>query len=123
MPTEPLPPTLSEIADRAADVVDPQGSNDGVAYVVERLQDRDEPVTAELGGLESELAELVGRVDPQEEDPAVTMMSAVILHLAHRRDELDAEPTRILEQSARDEYHGDPPELIADWLAAQGVAV
>ena len=121
MPTEPQPATLAEVVDRAADVVDPRGGNDGVAYVVERLQDRDEPVSADLRRLRSELAELVGRVDPQEEDPAVTMMSAVILHLAHRRDELNADPVRILEQSARHEFHGKPPPAVADWLAAQGV--
>jgi hypothetical protein len=123
VPTEPPPLTLSQVADRAADVVDPLGRNDGVAYVVEHLQDRDEPVAAELARLDSELAELVGRVDPQEEDPVVTMMSAVMLHLAHRRDELDAAPERILEQSARDEYDGNPPAPVAEWLAEQGVAL
>ena len=123
MPTEPEPPSLSTVVDRAADVVDPTGVNDAVAYVVERLQDRDEPVSGLLPVLDEQLAEVVGRVDPQEEDPAATMMSVVILHLAHRRDELDADRGRILEQAARDEYHGKPPELVADWLAEQGVAV
>jgi hypothetical protein len=104
-------------------VVDPLGRNDGVAYVVERLQDRDEPVSADVRSLETELAELIGRVDPQSEDPTVTMMSAVILHLAHRRDELDADPSRILGQAARDEFHGKPPEPVAEWLAAQGVSL
>jgi hypothetical protein len=122
VPTEPEPLSLSTVADRAADVVDPTGVNDGVAYIVERLQDRDEPVAGVLPGLDEQLAEVVGRVDPQEEDPAVMMMSVVMLHLAHRRDELDAEPVRILEQAARNEYHGKPPELVADWLAGQGVA-
>ncbi len=123
MPTEPQPATLSEVVNRAADVVDPLGANDGVAYLVEHLQDRDEPVSADVPRLETELAEVVGRVDPQEEDPAVTMMSALILQLAHRRDELDGEPVRLLEQAARDEYHGKPPELVAHWLAEQDVAL
>lgn len=51
----------------------------------------------------------------------MTMISAVILHLAHRRDELHADPARILQQAARDEYHGKPPEPLAQWLAEQGV--
>jgi hypothetical protein len=122
MPTEPPTPNLSDIVDRSADVVDPLGSNDGVAYVVAHYEDRDEPVTA-LRQLEAELAEVVGRVDPQEEDPAVQMMSAVILHLAHRRDELDAGPARTLEHTARDEYNGQPPEDVAAWLAEQGVTI
>jgi hypothetical protein len=50
-------------------------------------------------------------------------MSAVILHLAHRREELDAEPAQILEKAARDEYDGNPPELVAAWLAEAGVAL
>jgi len=116
-----MPPTLAEIVDRAADVVDPTGVNDGVAYVVERFQDRDEPVTAEHQVLEQELAETIGRVDPQEEDPALIVMAAAVLHLAHRPDELNLEPARILQQAARHEYHGKPPEAVADWLAAQGV--
>lgn len=123
MPTEPQGATLAQVVDRAADVVDPLARNDGVAYVVERLHDRDEPVSADVRSLETELAELIGRVDPQSEDPAVTMMSAVILHLAHRRDELDADPARILEQAARDEFNGKPPEPAAGWLAAQGVSL
>jgi hypothetical protein len=123
MPTEPHPASLSQVVDRAADVVDPLGANDGVAYVVERLQDHDEPVSARLPALEDELAEIVGRVDPQQEDAAVTMMSAVILHLAHRRDELEAEPARILEKAARDEYDGNPPGLVAEWLAEAGVGL
>jgi len=122
MPTEPLPPNLSDVVDRAADVVDPPGSNDGVAYLVAHYEDRDEPVTA-LRQLEGELAEVAGRVDPQEEDPAVQMMSAVILHLAHRRDELNDDPARILEQAARDEYDGRPPEDVEAWLAELGVTV
>jgi hypothetical protein len=121
VPTEPQPATLSEVVNRAADVVDPLGGNDGVAYLVEHLQDRDEPVSADVPRLETELAELVGRVDPEEEDPAVMMMSALILHLAHRRDELNADPARLLQQATRDEYHGKPPELLAQWLAEQGV--
>jgi hypothetical protein len=123
VPTEPEVATLAQVVDRAADVVDPLARNDGVAYVVEHLHDRDEPVSADSRSLELELAELTGRVDPQSEDPAVTMMSAVILHLAHRRDELNADPVRILEQAARDEFHGKPPEPAAEWLAAQGVSL
>jgi hypothetical protein len=123
VPTEPQGATLAQVVDRAADVVDPLGRNDGVAYVVEHLQDRDEPVSADIRSLELELAELIGRVDPQSEDPAVTMMSAVILHLAHRRDELDADPARILEQAARDEFHGKPPQVAAEWLAEQGISL
>ena len=122
MPTEPQPPTLSEIARRAAEVADPNGAYDGVADLLRRLEDRDEPVTG-LEALESELAEITHMVDPQEEDPAVIMMSALILHLAHRRDELGAEDVSLLQKAARDQFDGKPPEHVRGWLAEQGVEV
>jgi hypothetical protein len=122
VPTEPQPPTLADAAHRAAEVCTRSEPNDGVADLLARLEDRDEPITA-VAGLESELAEMTGAVDPQEEDPAVMMASAVILHLAHRRDELGADDLRLLEQAARDEFNGRPPEHVRDWLAAEGVQV
>ena len=120
MPTEPQPPTLADAAHRAAEVCSRSQPNDGVADLLRRLEDRDEPITA-IANLESELAEIAGAVDPQEEDPAVVMASAVILHLSHRRDEFGVDDRRLLEQAARDEFDGQPPEHVREWLAAQGV--
>jgi hypothetical protein len=120
VPTDPQPPTVSDVARRAAEVCDPDETNDGVADLLRRLEDRDEPVTA-ISDLESQLAEVVGAVDPQGEDPAVVMMSAVMLHLSHRRDELGADRRRLLEQAARDEFDGKPPEHVRDWLREKGV--
>ena len=122
MSTEPQPPSLSEIVGRAAVVCDPGGANAGVVSLQQRFEDRDEPVTG-VGRLEPELAEAVGAVDPQSEDPAVAMTSALILHLAHRRDQLVADPKQLLTQAARDEFAGAPPEHVQGWLAAQGVSV
>jgi hypothetical protein len=120
VPTEPQPPSLSELARRAAEAADPHETSDGVADLLRRLEDRDEPVTA-VADLESQLAEVAHAVDPQEEDPAVVMMAAVILHLSHRRDELGIEDARLLQQAARDEFDGKPPEHVRSWLAEQGI--
>jgi hypothetical protein len=120
VPTEPQPPTLSDLARRAAEACDPEETNDGVADLLRRLEDRDEPVTA-ISDLDSHLAEVVGAVDPQGEDPAVVMMSAVMLHLSHRRDEFEADDRRLLEQAARDEFDGKPPEHVRNWLRERGV--
>jgi hypothetical protein len=122
VPTEPMPVTLAEVVDRAADVVDPEGLNDGVAEVVARFEDRDEPVTA-VPDVEAELAEAVGRVDPQEEDPAVVMAAAVAAYLAHRRTELNRDREELLRLAARAEFEGNPPAAVADWLAGEGVTV
>jgi hypothetical protein len=51
------------------------------------------------------------------------MAAATILYLAHRRDELDAEPDKILRLAARAEWKGDPPQRVIDWLADRGVEV
>jgi len=121
VPTEPSPPTLAEVVNRAVDVVDPDGANDGVAELQRRLEDRDEPVTAILGALDEILAEAKGAVDPQDEDPDVVMTVAVATYLAHRRDEVDDASDDILRPAARAEFDGHPPPAVADWLAAAGI--
>jgi hypothetical protein len=120
VPTEPSPPTLAEVVNRAVDVVDPDGANDGVAELQRRLEDRDEPVTA-VADVEQVLAEAAGAVDPQGEDPEVVMAVAVATYLAHRRDEVEDVPEDILRLAARSEFDGKPPPAVADWLAAAGV--
>jgi hypothetical protein len=121
VPTEPLPPSLAEVVNRAVDVVDPEGANDGVAELQRRLEDRDEPVTAILAEVEEILAEAKGAVDPQDEDPEVVMATAVATYLAHRRDELDDDPDEILRLAARAEFDGHPPPNVGEWLSARGL--
>jgi hypothetical protein len=116
------PPSLADVVHRAAEVVDPNDSNDGVADLLRRFEDRDEPVTAEAD-VEEEIAEAKGAVDPQDEDPAVVMMAAVATYLAFRRSEIDDPPERLLRLAGRAEFDGHPPELVADWLAERGVRV
>ena len=121
MPTEPQPPTLAEIVHRAVEVCDPSGNEEGTAQLLARYEDRDEPITA-VADVEQELAEGKGTVDPQDEDPAVTMAAAVVAYLAHRRDEVSDDREEILRLAARAEFDGNPPPPVADWLAAQGVS-
>jgi hypothetical protein len=120
VPTEPQPLTLADAARSAAEACDPVDENDAVGDLLRRLEDRDEPLAA-IADLDEQLAEVKGAVDPQDEDPAVVMMAAVIMHLSHRRDEVGADDSRLLQQAARDEFNGHPPEHVADWLRARGV--
>jgi hypothetical protein len=122
MPTEPAPITLFEVARRAVDVSDPAGSDDRLGRLLEQFEDADEPVTA-VQNLEERVAIAVEGVDLEIEDPAVSMAAATILYLAHRRDQLDDQPERILRLAARAEWKGDPPETVRDWLAERGVEV
>jgi hypothetical protein len=103
------------------EVVDPSGEF-GVADVLEKVEDSDEPVTA-LENVDGTLAELKGFFDPQDEDPAVMMVFAVATYLAFRRDEIDDDPADLLRLAARAEYDGSPPDNVRAWLDAQGVAV
>jgi cell pole-organizing protein PopZ len=122
MATEPPTPTLADVAARAAVVCDPGGADDGVADFARRLEDRTEPITASTD-IETEVAEVKGAIDPQDEDPAVIMAAAVTVYLAHRRDEFTDAPADLLRLSARAEFDGTPPARVSDWLARQGVTV
>jgi hypothetical protein len=115
------PPSLSEVMHRAVEVTDPSGEF-GVADLLGPVEDSDEPVTSHAD-IETDLAELKGRVDPQDEDPAVMMAIAVATYLAFRRDEMDDDPGDILRLAARAEYNGNPPDNLRAWLDAQGVPV
>jgi hypothetical protein len=114
------PPTLFEVVHRAVQATDPSGQL-GVADLLGPVEDADEPVTA-IEDIETELAELKGRVDPQDEDPAVMMAIAVATYLAFRRDEMDGDPRDLLRLAARAEYNGNPPDNVRAWLEEQGVA-
>jgi hypothetical protein len=113
------PPTLFEVVHRAVEVTDPSGEF-GVADLLRYVEDSDEPVTAHTE-IEEELAELKGRLDPQDEDPAAMMAIAVATYLAFRRDEMNDDPGDILRLAARAEYDGHPPDNVRAWLEDQGV--
>jgi hypothetical protein len=115
------PPTLFDVMHRAVEVTDPSGEF-GVADLLQYVEDSDEPITAHRD-IEEELAELKGRVDPQDEDPALMMATVVATYLAFRRDELDGDPGDILRLAARAEYDGQPPDNVRRWLEEQGVPI
>jgi hypothetical protein len=115
------PPTLVEVVHRGVEVADPTGRF-GVAELLPTVEDVDEPVTGH-SDIELELAELKGRIDPQDEDPAVMMAIAVATYLAFRRDEIDDGREDLLRLAARAEYDGHPPDNVRAWLDDQGVAV
>ena len=122
MPTEPPPITLFEIARRAVEVADPTNADERLGDLLAQFEDADEPVTA-IENLEERVAIAVEGVDVEIDDPAVSMAAATILYLARRRDELRAEPSKILRLAARAEWKGDPPEAVRDWLADRGVEI
>jgi hypothetical protein len=115
-------PTLFAIVHRAAEVCDPERTEDGPSALLERFEDRDEPV-GDPAVAEQEIAEAKGAIDPQDEDPVATMTAAVATYLAYRRTELDRDREELLVLAARAEFEGRPPEPVSEWVAAQGVTL
>lgn len=122
MPTEPRPISLFDVARRAVEVSDPNDTDANLGDLLAQFEDQDEPV-AGIENLEERVAIAVEGVDVEIGDPAVSMAAAAILYLAHRRDELHADPEHILRLAARAEWKGDPPEPVREWLADRGVEV
>ena len=119
MPTEPAVPSVFEVVRRAAEICDPDDDDPAVGELLERFEDRDEPITA-LEDPEAQLAEGAA-LDEEVAEPAEVMVLAVATYLAHRRDEMDDSPGEILRLAARAEFAGDPPARVRDWLADEGV--
>jgi hypothetical protein len=119
MPTQPQPLTLSQAARRAAEAVDPDGGDDRIADFATRFEDRDEPIRSLTETIEEEVAEVVGALDLEGDDPALAMAGAVVTYLAFRRDEVTLDDGRLLELAADAEFKGDPPPHVAAWLAGQ----
>ena len=120
MPTEPSPITLSAVARRAVQVCDPTDSDAVLGDYLIQFEDADEPITA-IQNLEERVALAAEGVDADVSDPSIACANAVILYLAHRRDEMDDDPADILRLATRAEWRGDPPEVVRDWLSDRGV--
>ena len=122
MPTEPQPLSLADIARRAVEICDPDDEDAVLGDYFLQFEDADEPVTA-IQNLEERIALAAEGVDADVSDPSIAVANAVILYLAHRRDEMGDDPDDILRLAARAEWRGDPPAAVRDWLSDRGVAV
>jgi hypothetical protein len=121
VPSEPQPVTVAAAVHRAVEVCQDSGSP-GLDELLERFQDDDEPISG-VEDIEGRLLATLGPPELDDEDPALSMARAVIVYLAHRRDEIDADPIELLVLAARAEFHGEPPDHVGRWLQEQGIAV
>jgi hypothetical protein len=122
MPPDPDPITLSEVARRATEIVDPNGVDDDVIHFFTQLEDDDRPITT-VQNLEERLALAQEGLETDAENPAIDVAVAAIIYLAHRRDELEDDPEDVLRLTARAEWKGHPPAAIQNWLEERGVTV
>jgi len=116
MPREPEPLTLAEVARRAVEVADPNDRDALLGQYFLQFEDADEPITA-VQNLEERVALAAEGVDADADDPSIAVANAVIIYLAHRRDEFDDDPEDILRLAVRAEWRGDPPQAVLAWLA------
>ena len=122
MSTEPPPLTLFEVVRRAVGLVDPD-DNDPTAGDFERaFEDDDEPVRA-VEDIEGRVSDVLVRLDPATNNGAIAMAGALAVYLAYRRDEVHADPAKLLVLAARAEWDGAPPEAVVEWLADRGLTV
>jgi hypothetical protein len=122
MSTEPPPLTLFEVVRRAVQLIDPD-DNDPTAGDFERaFEDDDEPVRA-VDDIEERVAEVLAELDPATNNGSIAMAGALTVYLAYRRDELHADPAKLLVLAARAEWEGDPPEVVIEWLADRGLKI
>lgn len=120
MPTEPQPPTLSEVVRRAVEIVEPDDVRGDLERFWLEFEDRDEPISA-VEDLQEVAFDAVRQGAEEPLDPAVWMAAAVTTYLGYRRDEIRDDDVEILRLAARAEYHGHPPPEVENWLQERGV--
>jgi hypothetical protein len=121
MPTEPEPVTVSEVVRRAVEVCE-DSTSEPLDELLAHFEDDDRPI-AGVEDVEAMLDEAVGPPEFDDLDAGFTMARAVILYLAHRRDELDADATELLRLAARAELSGHPPAHVEAWLRERDVSL
>jgi hypothetical protein len=89
--------SLADLVHRAVAIVDPDAANPAVSEYLERYEDADEPVRGLLPVINERIAY------GADEDPDVITVQQVVLYLAHRLDEVDDTPERILELALKAE--------------------
>jgi len=121
MPTDPEPVTVSEVVHRAVEVCE-DGNSESLGELLARFEDDDRPIAA-IDNVEEMLNLALGPPEFDDLDADVTMARAVILYLAYRRDEVDADRIELLRLAARAEFSGHPPQHVEEWLREQGVSL
>lgn len=112
-------PTLSEVVREAAAIVDPDGADGAITAFFESFEDDDRPTTAveDLGGV---LLSTARGIDPEADDPAALAAAAAAFWLATNPGQAD-NGDHVLREGVRLAFEGDPPEPLAEWLAARGI--
>jgi hypothetical protein len=112
-------PTISEVVREAAAICDPEGTDTAVTGLFESFEDDDRPTTA-AEDLQGELLSTVRGIDSEGDNPAALAAAAAAVWLATNPSQAD-NGDHVLREGVRLVFEGNPPEQLADWLAARGV--
>jgi len=112
-------PTISEVVREAAAICDPEGTDTAITGFFESFEDDDRPTTA-AEDLRGELLSTVQGIDPEGDDPAALAAAAAAFWLATNPSQAD-NGDHVLREGVRLVFEGNPPEPLAEWLAARGV--
>lgn len=115
-------PSVSQIVNRAADVVDPTGADPDVAAFFERFEDRDEPASA-LEDPALTFEEARASIDVDGVSAPLSVAAVVAAYLAYKREQLGDDPEHIVRLAVKAGYDDNPPEAVDTWLAQHGIAL
>jgi hypothetical protein len=121
MPTEPQPLSVAEAVREAAEVCDPGDESEQLDRFLQYFEDADEPIAA-VADVEELIDNALDALGIDEPEPPLAMARAVVVYVAHRRDEHAEDPHTLLRLAARAEFDGQPPSAIAEWLEQRGVS-
>src|SRR4051794_23953135 len=116
MSTEPAPLTVFDAVQKAVKACDPSGNDAGLGELLVRFEDDDEPI-GDPAVTEQRIAEELGALDPQAEDPALQVAAAVATYLAYRRAQAGDHDAHLIRLAVKAEYDDAPPENVRQWLA------
>jgi hypothetical protein len=114
-------PRVSEIVAKAATICDPHGRDESVAAVAQRFEDDDRPATA-VTDLMDVISASFSEEGPEVIGPPASMTAAAAAWLA-TNFEYREDRERVLRESARAAFDGNPPPEVVAWLKEQGIAV
>jgi hypothetical protein len=112
-------PSVAAVVARAAAICDPHGHDPTVNALVERFEDDDRPAAgvADLAALVRSTLEEEG---PQVIGPPATMTAVAAAWLSTNFDHAD-DRERVLRESSRAAFGGQPPADVEGWLSEQAI--
>jgi len=112
---------IVELSDLAWTIVDPDAEHEQLEQAWTAALPHDWPPPADLQELRVRLTEAVEALRSAGQPPLLEIVSAAVIYLASHPERRRVEQA-VVGEALREEYRGDLPPEIDDWLARQPVA-